>query len=58
LVNNKPNAKLKELFTGIKRNENRVFEFKSLPEGGFENHKITLTYLEDYRFVDFENMEE
>ncbi|MGR6086848.1 MAG: hypothetical protein ACU4F9_01610 [Arcticibacter sp.] len=58
MVNNKPNAKLKELFTGSKRNENRVFEFKSLPEGGFENHKITLTYLEDYRFVDFENMEE
>ncbi len=58
LVNEKPNAKLKEILAGLKRNQNKVFDFKQLLEGGFENHQITVTFLEDYRFVDVENMED
>lgn len=33
------------------------FHFKQLPNGGFENHHLTLTILSDYKIVDMDNME-
>lgn len=58
LVSEKPNAKFKEIFAGLKRNPNRVFDFKQLTDGGFENHQISVTFLKDYRFVDVKNLED
>ncbi|MFZ9942841.1 MAG: hypothetical protein ACO3O0_04460 [Bacteroidia bacterium] len=57
LLKKYPEASLQELLVGEKKRSNKVYEFSEFPEGGIENHRMTLTLLVDYRFIAFEGVE-
>ncbi len=57
LLRKYPDADLKELLVGDKKRVNAFYEFKEFPEGGFENHRMTITYLVEYRFVPMDKVD-
>lgn len=57
LLRKYPDAELKELLVGDKKRNSPFFEFKEFPEGGFESHRITITYLVEYRFIPMEKVD-
>jgi hypothetical protein len=52
LLKKYPDADLKDILIGDKKRVSPVYEFSQLPEGGFENHRMTITMLVEYRFID------
>jgi hypothetical protein len=52
-----PDAELEELLVGDKKRPSLFYEFVKFPEGGFENHRMTITYLVEYRFIPMDKVD-
>ncbi|MFM7079911.1 MAG: hypothetical protein ACKOYC_09010 [Bacteroidota bacterium] len=57
LLRKYPNADLEELLVGDKKRPNPFYDFKEFPEGGFESHRMTITYLVEYRFIPMDKVD-